>query len=457
MSARIVQAVIGSVVLVFAIGPSRASADGLYAQQLRRECDELLELAVKRQYGLAWTPDLRVDPKQRKPEVEMDAPGSAGAGLVLLWAGDLLKEPRYVEAGVLVARGVAAAQTSNGNIPSRPQFGPTPGARREPPTAVPDRSATRAGLVLMLGAAGADPQRDDMLHRSARRAAQWLARQQTRDGAWPTTAPAGAEMHEHRRLIRLDTSDARDTTFALLLAADALDDPLLSRAARQSVDKLISLRLAGPQRVENLWSTFYQLNGAAEDGLADWPPGADVLASRRAMEVLIAASLLLQHESAQPVAREAAAALSALRAEEGTWRRLYPLNEAHVGDNSIFGAPGTQPSDELWTSGTFSIEPVLRAVDWLNRNGPLQLADHLASGPPLQERLAAAACGLHDEPLYMDWPGEAAQVDSFVKAHELRWRLVEGVPPEDLRGRLRRIYALLLRARVEAQFGKDGG
>jgi len=167
-----------------------AAPQGPAAQQLAQECDALIASAVKRPYGWAWTSQATdaAAAADRKPQVDMRPGATPAAGAVLLWAGLLLEEPRYVEAAVNVARGVVASQASNGNVVTEPTFGPTAG-KREPPAAVPDRAATRAGVALLLACVGADESKDELLKRSAIRAAAWLAKQQANDGGFPTEAP----------------------------------------------------------------------------------------------------------------------------------------------------------------------------------------------------------------------------------------------------------------------------
>ena len=415
-----------------------AAPKGPASRQLAQECDALIASAVKRPYGWAWTSSADDAAAERKPPVAMRPPGSAAAGAVLLWAGALLEEPAYTEAAVHVARGIVASQASNGNVVTEPTFGPTPG-KREPPAAVPDRAATRAGVALLLACVGADQSKDEMFRRAAMRAAAWLTKQQANDGGWPCAAPAGAGEKVPAKLIRLDERDVRDSTFALLLAASAADDRLAARAAQRSVEKLLSMRTSAPGRYNNLWSTFYRLNGELEDGLGDVPPGADVLASRRAIETLLAAALLTNDEPARIAAREAAQSLVALRDTQGRWTRLYVMSgdQPQPAAESIFGTASTQPSAELWRSGTFGIENVLAAADQLHQLGPEQMSTTLSETMTVQERLAATVLGLTDGPFAVDDP-DLVDVG-----------LLEGPPSENLDRRILRLYGLLLKARAE--------
>ena len=349
-----------------------AAPQGPAAQQLAEECDALIATAVKRPYGWAWTAQLNDGAGDRKPQVDMRPGATPAAGALLLWAGALLDEPRYIEAAVNVARGVVAAQASNGNVVTEPTFGPSVG-KREAPAAVPDRAATRAGAALLLACVGADDSKDEMLKRAAIRATAWLAKQQANDGGFPTEPPPGAPRSVGGRLIRLDDRDVRDATFALLLSSTTADDKLAARAAQRAVEKLVGMRTSAPGRFNNLWSTWYRQNGDLEDGLPDFPPGADVVASRRAIEALLGAALLTNDENAKLAARDAAQSLRALRDTQGRWTRLYVSSGEQPqpgGGETIFGAASTQPSDDLWRGGTFGIDGVLDAVDQLVQHGP---------------------------------------------------------------------------------------
>src|SRR5688572_28603621 len=327
--------------------------EGRYARQLAEECDQLIGLAVKRPYGWAWTARVADGAGDRKPQVEMRPPGTPGAGLVLLWAGVLLEDSRYTEAAVHVARGMVASQAANGNVVSRPAFAMAQPTKREPPGDVPDRAATRAAVALLLAARGAEESKDEMFKRAAVRAAAWLANQQSDDGGWPGAPPEGMS----KRVIRLDDRDVRDSLLALVLAAGAVDDRPATVAARRAADKLIALRISAGDRWSNLWSSIYQPDGSLVDELDEFPPGADVLASRRVADALLAAGLLLDHEPARVAASDAARSLARLRDGRGEWTRLYVLEgeqPAPVGE-SVFGPATTQARDEMFAAGTFGV------------------------------------------------------------------------------------------------------
>ncbi len=437
------------------IGSVCAAPTGRYARQLAEECDGLIDAAVKRPYGWAWAERLDRDPKDRRPTVTMQPGGTPAAGLVLLCAGILLEEPRYIDAATNVARAMVTSQTGNGNILSNPTFAASPGGR-EPPAAVPDRGPTRAGLALLLAVIGADPVKDEMFRRSAIRAASWLIKQQSDDGGWPSSPPQEDLEDVPSRLIRLDTSDYRDSTVALLLATNVIDDRLAAKAAKRSIDKLISLQLSGPGKLGGLWATFYRRDGSLLEKVGDWPAGVDALASRRSVETLLAAGLLEKNEDALIAMRESVRALANLRGEDGLWPRVTPLRGTLAPrPPSLFQPASTQPTADPAIRADFGIESLILTTDLLQKLGPEQFATQLSQSATIQERLAMVICGVSDAPFASDWPQTAAQVESFLKRHELRWQSLEGSVPAGLSERVARLYALLLRARLEAQFGQE--
>src|SRR5262245_61356625 len=74
---------------------------GRYARQLAQECDQLIQSAVRRPYGWGWdivaltaTRGSAATPRH----VTLEPLGTPAAGLLLLWSGQLLEEPRYRQA-----------------------------------------------------------------------------------------------------------------------------------------------------------------------------------------------------------------------------------------------------------------------------------------------------------------------------------------------------------------------
>jgi hypothetical protein len=439
----------------------RAEPVGRYARQLADECDALIEVAVKRPYGWAWPATLEsARANARQVQVSMESGATPAAGLVLLEASDVLKDARYAAAAVNAARAVAASQQATGKILAGPTFGNSAGGR-DAASAVPDRAATRAGLALLIAARGVDSSKDAQLAGAARRAIAWLLKQQAHDGGWPTAYPPDADPLDAERLIRLDGSHYRDSTLALFLAADALDDKPAGKAAARAVGKLLALKVNAPKRLAGTWTSVYQMNGQFDEKhLAEFPPGADILATRYATQTLLSAFVLTRDAEAHAAIDTVATSLAGLRDEraDGSWKRLYPF-EAR-GSNfpattqSVFGptTTTTAPSIDIEAAGTFGLDQLLDSIRQLQQLGGDEYETRLRSQIPPREQLALTVAGLWDQPMSCDWPATREQAQAYLERHQDLLKRLEGAPPADLKARTARLQALVLRARLEAQF-----
>src|SRR5207302_4738256 len=124
-------------------------------------------------------------------------------------------------------------------------------------------------------------------------------------------APPGKAM----RLVRLDTPDYRDGALALLLAGRVLDNRDLLVSFDHAVDQVLAMRAAvgGPVPERPLWRAAYDLQGQPLWHATDFPDAVDVVASRRMMQVLLAATFAAGSLKAEGAAREAGLALEELR------------------------------------------------------------------------------------------------------------------------------------------------
>jgi len=498
-------------------GGAVAAAQGRYARQLAAECDALLADAVRRPYGWAW--DTAALPSAGRAAtaprpVSMQPLATPAAGLVLLYAGQLLDEQRYRQAAFEAARGLAAAQTERGQIPRRAVFGSSASGQDEP-ALIPDRAATRAGLALILMVIDSTEPKPEALTRPAIRAARWLESQQARDGGWHVTDPPDATPAHAKRLIRLDDPDYRDSTYALLLSAEITADRMTSHAAQQALQKLLSLRLGrrhvaaeqpaaeelelieqlktstaptttsqpaadaamvdplarylnAPRRAAgdteqptvpesdaikaNLWSTAYRPNGMIDQNLEQFPAGADVLASRYAMQTLLGAYLVTGQKQYGLALDAAARSLEQLRPPgESLWRRAYlldPTSRPATTESAGVFSPDPLPQGP-WVTGTFGLESILRAVQELKVLGRVRYSSRLAEHLNVRQQLAAAACGLLDDPLVLDLPLTRDEIPAYLARHEAEMRMLSTPAPQDLPGRVRRLWLLLIRTRLE--------
>ena len=76
----------------------------------------------------------------------------------------------------------------------------------------------RAALALLLSLSDDPAKQEEIIGRAASRGAKWLLKQQAETGAWPISFPPGATPQDSSRIVRLDTTDTRDTVLTMLLA-----------------------------------------------------------------------------------------------------------------------------------------------------------------------------------------------------------------------------------------------
>src|SRR3954470_21963376 len=105
---------------------ARAQAPrGRYAKQLADECDALIQSAVRRSYGWGWdtvTLNAARSSATTPRHIAMEPLGTPAAGMLLLWSGQLLQEPRFRQAALEGARGIGAAQMPSGQVPLHAVF-----------------------------------------------------------------------------------------------------------------------------------------------------------------------------------------------------------------------------------------------------------------------------------------------------------------------------------------------
>ena len=411
--------------------------DATVRQRLAAECDALIRQAAKTPYGWAWRTEAATRRQAgRNRVVNFDVRITAAAGLALHLAGERLGEERFTSAAALAAKSVAAVQANSGQFPATGVIRANAGGRDEP-AAVPHRAATCAALALLLTVTHSDdPNAAGPTRRAAVKGAHWLASQQTRGGGWLVAYPPGAAPGEAMRLVRLDTPDYRDATLALWLAAHALGDDRLLARAEQSASDLEALRILDEKSAgHHLWTTAYNGDGTILEKVAELAPAIDSLASRRAMEMLLAACLLGDAEASTPVLKEAAAALDKLPLTDGRWRRRYDLHirvpKAEHPDDPPVSPLFEGAVDAAGESETASgVGDVIRAANRLAEGGAESLKRTLDAELPLERRIGLVVCGLADDALTADAPPQ-----------------LEEAAADDLRGQLRRIAALAWQVR----------
>jgi hypothetical protein len=410
--------VCGLVMCVHARGDDAASR-----RELLKTCDELRHAAITSAYGWGWladanaAPDLaapgarptapvkRSRPRDRgAPTPDIDIRATASTGLVLQLVGQSLNTERERNAARDAARGQAARHLPTGHMPATARLLPRPGGFAESVGIVPDRGPTCAALALMLLVIDANKDKpDDRVVAGATRAATWLARQPTSAGGWQSAYPPGAGM-KARRLIRLDDRSYRDSTFTLLLASQVLARREYALTADRCVDELLLVRIrADGATGQSLWPPAAKLGGEAVDDIAELPPGADLVATRYAMETLLGARLVTNRGSLDKELVAALTSLAALPKPGGRWRRRYELFPRDAAP----AIPSTQPSVNESTAKTQPSPDVLQGDEFEQTRRTVHLAQTAGvknwtepnpGEPRLVDRLAATACGLTDRP-----------------------------------------------------------
>jgi hypothetical protein len=396
--------------------------------ELLKACDDLRGSAIATAYGWGWPADsgapaassLRpiTPPKTSRardrgaPAPDIDIPTTASAGLVLqLVANALNREPER-HAAREAARGLAAVQLQTGQMPPTARLLPRPGGYADSVGIVPQRAPTCAALALMLLVIDANKDKpDDRVVAGATRAATWLARQPTSAGGWQSAYPPDAGL-KARRLIRLDDRSYRDSTFAMLLASNVLARREYALTADRCVEELLRVRIrADGATGQWLWPPAAKLGGEVVDDIPELPPGADLVATRYALETLLAARLVMSHDLLDKELGTAVTSIAALPKPGGRYVRRYePFPRSAAAE-----APSTQQSDtsaggkeSSETSAKTRPSPdvlqgedlaqTLRAVHLTQTAGPKTWTEPKPGEPRLVDRFAMTACRLTDQP-----------------------------------------------------------
>jgi hypothetical protein len=377
---------------------------------IRSHADALIARAVRSQVGWGWADeepgiDLTRGRHPKGKIYAINASHTAGAGLLLDFAGKLCGDASYRAAAMEAGHAIASLQTRAGQIRGKGAMGVLT-ALREDANDLPDRSATRLGLALLLHLLDVAPvpdAPDARVKTAALRAAHWLGKQQTHAGGWPSLYPPDAK-EQVQKILRLDTPDYRDTALAVLLASDVLGDRQLEAYFDRAIDLLLSLRISAGRPLRKVfWASVYRLDGDPNTKIIGLPAIPDLLASRRMLELLLGGQLLtLKAKYGAPLkeARDAIAALQ--RNETGDFYRRY--DQALRPHQSV----ATQPA------GTFSpvlspeelgeprTKALLARLDRMQEISVKQLRDELEANIPVRRRMVLMLAGFADDAIVSD-------------------------------------------------------
>jgi hypothetical protein len=433
-----------------------------HIRALRRECDALLDQVVKRPYGWGWRTDSASadanSPAAREPVVSLEPLHTPSAALLLLYASDVLEDRRYAEAAQNVGRLLAASVQPSGQIPSRVAIGPRL-LNRERPRPLPDRASTRASIALLLSlikGKEADLNQDELLTRAAGRGAAWMVKQQPLTGAWPVAYPPDAEAAKVSRLVRLDTPDTRDNVLAMLLAYEVLGEASQRRSVERSIAFLMRVRNPEGQRsgAGMVGPAFDSGGNAIEKIEAFRSDTTDVLASRCAIQTFFAGYIVLGPKEWGRAASLAAGSASQLPVPElGKWHRWYTPKGDPVRPEALTVAPaGFKKSDDPLV-GDWGLARSMQVVNTHDQIGREKFLQRLKASFTIRERLALTVCGLMDEPMDANLPTSIEQAKQYLQQNETTFQQATGTTDTDLPAKVRRLWALYLRARLEKEFG----
>jgi hypothetical protein len=186
------------------------------------------------------------------------------------------------------------------------------------------------------------------------------------------------------------------------------------------------------------------LNAIPTDRLTDFPPGIDILASRKAMETLLATTLVLgdpahapDDERPTPTAAltDAAKDVANLRKYENQWLRRYDfdVDATHapppltaVGFESVARA---RPSAQ--DTGSWGLDPLLATITQLQQSNRDAVIHELnGQGLSLHQRFAVTVAGLTDHP----FAAADRSPDTAEKTHDAAkriWQLIQKIKKEE--------------------------
>ena len=416
--------------------------------QLARECDALIARSVHRPYGKAWT-DATPAPKPKGGAQGVDLrPGfTPAAAVALYWAGEQLGEPKFKDAALQAARGLCAAERGTGAVPAHPIFLPNVAGGREEVSLVADRAPTCAALAVWLTFTEETADKEPVFHSCSLRALNWLLHQQAANGAWPQSDPPATQPKDAVRILRLDDGDWRNCTLTMLLAHDVLQDRRFAKSAEKSDEFLLRLRVGEISiKARHLWSTAYGMDAVPTSRIPEFPAGVDTLATRKAMETLLASALVLdippprpEEERATPTTAlaDAASDIPKLPKYDNRWLRRYdfdvdathaPPPSTPVGFETIAQIPSAAQR-----IGSWGLDHLLPLIDELEKSGGDGVTRALsANGFTLHQRFVAAIVGLTDQTFATDepWPNTAEKTDD---ASRRIWQLIVKIKQEELK------------------------
>jgi hypothetical protein len=210
----------------------------------------------------------------------------------------------------------------------------------------------------------------------------------------------------------------------------------------------LTLSTDNPSKAKGLWRSTYDLhNQPTLQTLTGQPNHLDLLATRYALQTLLAVHLNLGSKStfdALQTSAQTLQALETLRQKDGVDYRYYSLENNNLTPDQSLPAFGPAPQQ-------VSLSDLLAALTTLNHLGRLQYQDQLNASCNLKYQLAIALCGLSDDPPTLLLPMERMQMNNLIL---LINKDLSDIPSDtstlDPAARTRRLWLELLRFKANS-------
>lgn len=428
-----------------------------WREALRVEAEALVQAGVSKPYGVGWTV------QDGKP-VSYDAGATPAAGLALLLTAEVTGETRFEEAAVAVGRGIGLSLDPSGRLPTTVVFGNSISGR-EQPGSYPKREASLAGLGFVLYLDRHLKGEDARVAGTGTRLASWVIKGEKRPGVFPVGHSFPGENYP-RQIVRWDTTDMRDGVLALLMISrctvgeSKLPDFAATKGARQAVEALLKGRINDIGKASRfLWPTASKLDDDLTmlKDVPEFPATGHLLGTRYALQALMAAYLAGGDGNVFDAVRQSAEALGKIKDPKG-WLLVDDVDAVYLASQKTKAEEPTQGSfvpaaKPEWPHGDWGISPTLGTVADVKALTRETFNKSVGKRLPPELMYAALLTGLTDALPRADFPLNRLQVEDYVAAHPETFKALES-SADDLKGRLRRIWALYWLARWEKEFGK---
>jgi len=191
----------------------------------------------------------------------------------------------------------------------------------------------------------------------------------------------------------------------------------------------------------NLWMISYDEKLSPNATSLQLPRDADLLATQYALQTLLGSYLMTGEKRLGMTIDEAIHRAIALRPEGGRGWQRFP-STAPAASAMRSGAP-TLDSESL------RLDDLAESIRQLKVLGRAKYTHMLERHFTVKEQLALSMCGLNDAPLLLDLPVTSEEKTAYLQRHEEETKSLDTPLPSDLAARVRRLWLLLIRAKLE--------